>query len=343
MDQSAHNRLIDYLHRVYGDILLEREGNRYPVTFFPAKDHAPDSLLSNQHPNEFADRGFPLYDRGHLQARKNNRKMQNKLAWILDTLETEPLRLSGKLGYYFDMIATCDAIDEELRAYARGEREDTPLRDKLHEHISPQESLQNGAGRSAVIGIATCIVFKNGSGYATLIGQRSDKLAAGAGLLHVIPAFIFQPSGSPGLYPLEWSLTHQIIREYGEELFAMPEYEDWPEPITGADYFHRFPAVTKLRTMFYDGRAKLYLTGVAFNLLTLRAEVSLLLLIHDPQWFADWQEVLSTQAGETEHPHLHTFPLYTLAGLPEDLHRRMAPHGAASLWAAIDLARRLTA
>jgi hypothetical protein len=52
--------------------------------------------------------------------------------------------------------------------------------------------------------------------------------------------------------------------------------------------FYDHPAMVDLQEMSAKGLAKLYLTGVAYNLLTLRPEICLLLVIQDETW---WERV----------------------------------------------------
>jgi hypothetical protein len=342
---DAHRRLIDYLTCTYGDRLFRRDGVTYPVTVYPAGAQAtgdPDDLLATGFPRNYADPGeFTAYAADYLRDRQRTHPhMTNGVSYILDELTPEPLRIRGRLGYYFDMIATCDALDQELRAYVRGQRDDTPLRDAFHRVIPPQQALTSGRGRAAIIGGAVLTMYRHNGTYEFILGQRSQRVSVGVGLFHVVPAFVYQPSGPPGFYADDWSVRHQVAREFGEELFGMPEYPDWrPQPQT-ATYFYDHPPVAELKTMLADGRAELHLTGVSSNLLSLRPEICALLIIHDEDWYHCQRRALH-QTRDDERQATRYIPLDTLAGIPDDPHLHLTPHGAAAMWLGIERARAL--
>ncbi len=334
-------RLIDYLQSTYDEPLLERKGITYPVIpFYPSPEQRNnlDSLLLHPYPEIYAPKdSFAFYDTAHLQAlQAEGRTLTNDITYIMNHLETNPLRISAHLGHYFDMIATCDSIDHELRHYAHGEHADLPYRTQLHQLISPRASLFNGRGRSAIVGVAVLTVFAAANGYQAIVIQRARNLGVGAGLFHVFPAFVFQPSGPSAFFQAEWSLHHQVLREFGEELFAMPEYANWEN----ADYFYDYPPVKELRQMLASGNAALYLTGIAMNLFTLRPEITSLLLIHDPDWFVRNQDKLQLSMT-TERQQTRYISIDTLDGLPDNLIANMTPQGTMAFWTGIDLAREL--
>jgi len=333
----AHQKMIRELERRYGNVLYERDGLTYPTAVIRVDENTP--ILSPNHPTTFAD-DFAIYDHDHLQSRIDSAAMMtNNVTYVLDKITQNPVQIHAKLGRYFDMIATCDAIDHELRRFTRGEVTTLPLRDALHKRISSQDTLTDGAGRSALIGVATTTVFKQGGQYKAILGQRSQQVATGAGLFHVVPAFVFQPSANPAFHSAEWSVEHQVLREVGEELFGMPEVEGW-QSVKEADYFYQYPAIAELRQMLIKGRAEHHITGIAINLLTLRPEICTLLLIHDEAWYTHHKTEL--RAACFERRNTVFVPIDTLEGLPQNPHETMTPHGAVSFWLGVDRARSIT-
>lgn len=350
LPDSPHQRLIAYLETHYS--LFKKHGESYPLLVMPpAPDQIAniDSVLAPDFPQTLAEStSFAFYDEKHLQTLHDDRRtLTNGISYILDQLETVEshgrLRIHAKLGRYFDMIATCDALDHELRRYTNQQTGVTPNRARLHEVLSETEILSDGSGRCAVIGVATLTVFNHDGEYQAIVAQRSQQVATGAGLHHVLPAFVFQPSGPEAFYKGEWSLSHQILREFGEELFAMPEYDEWQNP-DSYDYFYNHPTTRDLQEMLSDGRAQLLLTGIAFNMLSTRPEVCALLMIHDGEWYTRWQNDLE-RAMNTERQKTLYIPInddqIILNALPRNPARHFAPQGAAALWLGIDLARKI--
>ena len=84
-------------------------------------------------------------------------------------------------------------------------------------------------------------------------------------------------------------------------------------------------------------------------MLTLRPEISTLLLIHDPAWYrrvtAPDSDMPLMTADETLSDSLVAAPIADdesfLAHFPPDLHLMMPAHATATMWLGIDLARRL--
>jgi hypothetical protein len=321
---EKHMVITKQLEALYGHVLFTHEGQSYPVIVHPADSHSkPDDLLGT-FTEQYATRDdFAFYDDAHLQSRQATRQITNGLCYRATRLHLNPLRLDAGLGHYFDMIATCDALDHELRR-CDGK---TPHRDALHRDISEQDSLFDTRKRSATIGAAVLTVFYDGSQYQASLGHRAENLADGAGLFHVLPAFVVQPMID---LQAEWSLQHQILREYGEELFGMAEYDTLMPLPTTPDYFLNHPHVQELTTMLEDGRADLYATGIILNLLSMRFELTSVLMIHDANWYTRNESALKA-AFMVERQATYITPIQTLDALPDDWAVRFAPQGLACL------------
>ena len=64
-------------------------------------------------------------------------------------------------------------------------------------------------------------------------------------------------------------MIHNVLREFGEELFDIEELER-DRGYVAFDWFYEVPPVKELRDLLATGEAQLLLTGVAVNLLNLR-------------------------------------------------------------------------
>ncbi|MEQ8674177.1 MAG: hypothetical protein RLP44_08850 [Aggregatilineales bacterium] len=365
LSSRIYERMLDWALFHYADQVYFHNDIWYPTVFFPAdasqRDN-PDSLLAPVPPTEFVDiQDFAFYADTHLALRRSQRRqLSNGLCYIFDTLTTDDNKpqLSARLGNYFDMMATCDALDEELEFFSMGGAPILPLRSQLHEWLKSEGirkivdgkpydgepydgELYDGRGRCGVIGTATLTVFNHEGTYKFLMAQRSPQLATGAGMYHVLPAFVFQPTRNhPAWISAEWGVTHHILREFGEELFGMPEYADWSPAPPDPTYFYDHPPVKELRAMLNDGRAQLQATGIAQMLRSLRPEICTLLIIHDPAWYTRNEPALHA-AMHTERQETRLIPLDSLNGLPDDIHLRMVAQGATAMWEGVKLARKI--
>ena len=220
----------------------------------------------------------------------------------------------------------------------------TPLRTAYHRQVPPDVALLRGVGRSAAIGIGTLTVFNDGDVYRAILAKRSQSTALDSNMFHVLPAMMFEPTTAVFADQREWSVKHQIFREILEELFGLTE-ESAPKRW---NYFYDHPALRYLLGLLETGKAKLRVTGLILNLLTLRPEISALLLIHDPGWYAritakDSDMPFQT-ADETLGDSVVMAPITTdesfLTNFPPDLHLSMPAQATATLWLGIEQARR---
>ena len=348
LDSRDYNDLTDYLQRLYQCRPFTRAGIKHPVAVFrPDPDQVSDvdSVLHPSLPRpEKTD--FAACDFSYLHSLQNQKPwLHNGKTFTLQRLSLNPLRLRASVGRYFDMLATCAALENELRDAAAQGWMRTPTRATYHRHISPSQSLLHGAKRSAAIGIGVLTVFNHDGVYKAMLARRSQRTAFDSGMYHVLPAMMFGPTTPDFNNANEWSARHQILREFLEELFDMPE-----QPAAHRwDFFYEHPALKQLLALMDAGKASLYLTGVVLNLLTLRPEIAALLLIRDPAWHASvtspgsatpFKTADETVAGSVVHAPIaddHAF----LSHFPPQLHLRMPAQATATLWLGIDLAREL--
>lgn len=218
--------------------------------------------------------------------------------------------IQGGMSTYCPSLATQDALEWELLVEAGQHfpllyqadfpRLDGRLAQRAQAERAAGHDLLSGMGRSNAIAIATLIVYKGAMGeYRAVVGKRSSETAAHADLFHVIPAGMFQPEfGRPGE---EWDIQHNVLKEYGEELFDREVdhrnrdsryfYKRWsPEP--------RSYCVRDLREKLREGNCIFKVTGLIVNLLNLRPEVCTLLLVKDAEW---WEAQRSLMKGNWEY------------------------------------------
>jgi len=331
----------EYLARLYDVALYERNGIQHPVVNYPASPgQASDvnSVIGHLSENFIGKDDLEFYNYAYLHTLQNSgRNLFNGTTYALKRLRTNPLRVDGAPGKYFDMLATCIALEDELMDVMGQGMIRLPMRSQYHRAYDAQKSLLSGKGRSAAIGAVMLIVFNSGAGYRAILSQRTGQHATRPNAFHLLPAFIFQPMDDNAIQE-EWSLKHHLYREYLEELVGMEE---------GDSSMLEHPALHDLQAMEADGRASIRLTGISINLLTLRAEISTVLVIHDERW---WQTMQSGEKGyrlntpETQN-QLILIPMENdesaLEHLPENYYLNMVPQAIPAFWDGIDSARLL--
>lgn len=347
LDSHAYKKLTDYLRRLYQCQPFARNGIEHPVTvYYPsaAQVYEVDSLLDPWLPVA-ESRDFSVYDYSYLHDLQNSKTgLYNGVTFTMKQIGENPLQLRGQIGRYYDMLATCAALERESQAAAKAGLIRAPLRTAYHRQVQPEVALLRGNGRSAAIGIGTLTVFNDGDVYRAILAKRSESTAFDSNMYHVLPAMMFGPTTADFTDRREWSVKHQIWREVLEELFGLPEVR---RP-TRWDYFYDHPAMRYLLGLLETGRAKLCATGIILNLLTLRPEISTLLLIHDPEWYAritaEDSDMPFQTADETLGDSVVMAPITTdggfLAHFPPDLHLSMPAQATATMWLGIEQARR---
>ncbi|MFZ4814144.1 MAG: hypothetical protein ACOYL5_06400 [Phototrophicaceae bacterium] len=315
-------------YRAQGIIPYSRNDETYPFLVIAASPtDTPETLLGSAPTDWVTPEYLAFYDADHIeQVRANGARLYNGVCYAFDRLTLNPLRMHARVGYYYDHIATCVALEAELQ------RDEWPHREALHAHTPPHDLFYSGVGRCAVIGVNVLIVYNTPSGYQALVTRRSMQTAHKPGTFHVIPAFAFQPT-SPEHPSQGWNLRDQVRREYAEELFGATELEE------GGTDLDTHPAVQVLDALLASGGAELQLTGMTLNLQTTHVSVCMLLLIHDLGWqdqlaasITSWESVERVSLPiQQEHDMLRALP-----GKPADI---FAANGAAALWLGVDAAR----
>jgi hypothetical protein len=221
-------------------------------------------------------------------------------------------KLDAFLSRYFVSMATSEALDPELMAAhdksdaalqaALSPQERLELRDQLHARVEHElgpdtDPVCTERFRAAALSHATVVMLATGNGYDILLPSRSDEVASHQGFRHVAPSGILAPFNAHAVVTeqqrrAEFSVRRNFYREWIEELYDAKEYEgfdledisDIPQPPDPAEE----PEIARLKKVIDPAQpthaGDLYYTGVSVNLLTLRPEICLLLVIDDPGW-----------------------------------------------------------
>lgn len=308
--------------------LLRFNGRQTPVTVFPANESewpnietaCTTPLVSTDvpAPDEYGETFDPAGVQRFYQLRALE-KGDPKHYWNGATYVMQQLKTSGpgcklhcKMGRYFQAAATCDALEQELiealsqRPGSALTLEALPRRRWLHDRLSGEDPVLLGAYRSAAIAISTLIVFFHGelNRHCFLIHERSTRIQAHPYRFHVIPSFMFQPTVRPDEPHLEYSVRHNILREFLEEVYNVPDVRKEHGEANPKWFYEERPVKRLLRMLNSSdptSRADLYYTGLAVNLMNLRTEICTLLLIRDSKWFQE------ESAGPRSEKHIICF------------------------------------
>jgi len=295
-------RLYEFLKRKYSRLhIMEYGGTTFPNAIFVAppkqRDHvdsvldkpvlkeAPEDMLS-----EISQSGQAYLN----ELRKTPANPWDGTTYRMLNIHDEDgnLKISCGLGSYFNMLKSSETLELELlREFAQRSPSNAVfdwfdkqliLRRRLESYVS--DSVKHGSGRSAAVSVSALTMFQmDRGGYKALIWERSsDKVSIYTDILHVLPSGMLQPLVDD--FDNEYSVEHNVYREYLEEVFNVEEVRRSGGHAT-YDYFYENPNLLYLKDLIKDNKAKILLTGIAVDLLDLRPEICVLILIQTTEWF----------------------------------------------------------
>lgn len=295
--------LIDHLERRYGCSTYKLGPRLVPATVLwanPDQSMAPNTVLGNLE----SDVPPPL-TRSPIF---NTKEYKSARALIRETYERGPVKyegldyrmthidlsnppkIHGAFGWYYDNILTQYAMEWELtRALHQGagsvadrlKHAQLPLREAIEKARNP---LVDGGGRCAAITVSTLLVFPRDRGqeddYWYLVRRRSAAVGVSAGLLHVVPAGMFEAPNPDD----QWSVEMNVWRELLEEVYNEKEEHGSGESQLPDSIQSKEPIKTLLR-LLEEGNAELAVTGICCDLLNLRLEICTVLFVRSPEFF----------------------------------------------------------
>ena len=133
-----------------------------------------------------------------------------------------------------------------------------------------------------------CIRDSAGESPCVVLHKRDGAhVAGGGGMIHLLPAGIFQPSSvMPESVADDFSLWRNVQREYAEELLGHDEYDGTGGPI---DYSNTELFAT-MDDSLASGALRVYCLGIILDALTLAADILTVAVIEPDlydQLFAD--------------------------------------------------------
>jgi hypothetical protein len=113
-------------------------------------------------------------------------------------------------------------------------------------------------------------------GYWTILRRRSKLVGISAGMLHVVPAGMFEAGNRAD----SWSVASAVMREMLEEVYGETEEQGDGEPSFDDHIWRKEPLQTLSRGIA-EGSVELSFTGIACDLLNLRPEICTILFVRE--------------------------------------------------------------
>ena len=213
------------------------------------------------------------------------------------------LPLACNLELYGNIMDSCDILIPELYLYFAlkgGTNHPTeilrclPWRQEIHRaHEDSVSILTQPKTRAVGIGVSCLTVFNNEGKFVAVIGKRTTQVGTYREVHHVIPAGMtnvdMEGEGAETLISDEGNLNIRLLveKEFLEEVFS----ESWASRLDVSP--GKWPSLVreKCEKHLYGERGRyrteVCLSGIAFDLLTYRPEICVLILIRNPEWWKD--------------------------------------------------------
>jgi transcriptional regulator with XRE-family HTH domain len=262
------------------------------------------------------------------------RLFENRLCFRLISLDWTRSAARMRFGQmsFFDAVDTNEALAHEfaarhLAAHART-REASMLRASwrglaFRKVIGDPFDLN----RRPLMGAIGTLTIRGGESPAVVLHHRdSSRVAGGGGMVHLLPAGIFQPSSVfPAAVAADFSIWRNIQREYAEELLGHDEYDGSGRPIK---YSELEPFITMDQALV-EGRIRVFCIGVILDALTLAGDI-LTVAVIDPHLYDElFANAVQNNAEGSVPARAVPFEEHTLACLRRS--GRLSPGAAAAL------------
>jgi transcriptional regulator with XRE-family HTH domain len=199
----------------------------------------------------------------------------NRLGYRLVDINWDRVRGRLDFGYttYFEVIDIYEALAHETAVALL--KADGGVSGPSWRHLRLRRLIGdpfNLDARPVMPSINTLTIRRSADGSPSLVLHRRDpaRVSIAGGLLHVMPAGMFQPSSVvPAAHQRDFDLWRNVMREYAEEFLGHEELGGDGTPI---DYDEVAP-FPRLQSAYRDGRIAVHCLGIAVDALTLAVEV----------------------------------------------------------------------
>lgn len=217
---------------------------------------------------------YPRYSQA-LRDLAPPRLLENRLSYRL--LEVDWGVPAGRMTFghtsYFEMVDTAELLAHETAlghggaggSFSRPSWRRLPFRKLVGDPF-------NLSRRSVLPSINTLTIRRSKTGSHSMILHRRDSasVAVAGGMLHVMPAGVFQPSSVlPAAQEADFDLWRNVMREYSEEFLGNPEHDGGGGPIA----YERTEPFVSLDQARRSGRLRIMCLGLALDALSLVCEV----------------------------------------------------------------------
>lgn len=303
----------EILKKVYSDYkLLSLFDKEYPILINEAKDNFlyPFNKSMSTFSN-LTNKTVPVFEIDNAQKRYYKMmgptiKRPNLIGFEIDQFHLDDNGkiegFSARVCQYKHNVVTSHILDYEMyqffkkikEAIGRKSGEEIltclPFRKRIHKEKSQAEIITTGCNRHSLLSVQMMVVYYNGDteDYHTLIIQRSEDVAIKPNYWQLIPAggfeiFEKEETTNPHIIEENFNIELALFRELIEEAF---DGQDFQHNHSGEvnDIINKHKDVIQIKEWLKNGKATLEFLGNVIDLVSLRSELSFLLVIDDAEF-----------------------------------------------------------
>lgn len=207
----------------------------------------------------------------------------------IDLINYDVPKIDGELGWYYDNKLTQYAIEWELnkalnsltasnlhtRLCTKGA---LPLREAVE--LTDRNPILYGYSRCTTLTLSALIMFQDrGGDYQFILSKRAQNVGASPNLMHVVPSGMAEPFDNS----FKWDLEYNFWREFMEELYNVHEYH-FQENRFDPNMLYNAKPINEITLLLKQGKAHFSITGICTDLLNLRPEICMILLVDDKEF-----------------------------------------------------------
>lgn len=256
---------------------------------------------------------------------------ENRLCFrIIEADWRRPMIRFGQMGFY-DAIDINEALAHEFASnhLAIDRETETTLLRPSWRRLAFRKLIGNpfDLSRRPLMGAIGTLTIRGGESPSLVLHQRDgERVAGGGGMIHLLPAGIFQPSSVlPAAIAEDFSIWRNIQREYAEELLGHGEYDGSGQPIR-YDSVEPFTTMDRARAA---GKIRVYCLGVTLDALTLAGDIITAAVIEPDVYDELFAEIVKTNSEGSVAARALPFEENTLKWLRES--QQLSPGAAAAL------------
>ncbi|MFG2060452.1 helix-turn-helix domain-containing protein [Micromonospora sp. NPDC048871] len=228
------------------------------------------------------------------------RLFENRLAWHLTDVDwSQPERaLTFSTGTYFGAVDVAEALAHEMAMFhVAGDGSGilpASWRNLAFRRLVGDPFTPSRRATASSTDTLTLRVDEDGVSFV-LHNRAAGNVAVAGGMLHIMPAGVFQPSSIlPAAQDADFTLWRNMMREYSEEFLGNPEHGGEGEP---ADYAAE--PLASFDRAYAAGGVRVYCLGVALDALTLWGEILTVAVFDGPTYDRLFADMVSANAEGT--------------------------------------------